>query len=181
MSPPWILVVDAPGYDPPALREAVRAAAAALPAARVEEHGGRLVLVVPSEGVHPAAVAIRFPGMLAEHLAAAPEPVRLVIDSGDTPDRALRVAGRLHGPAVDPPLTFALTEEARRALGEVPLRDFRKVTIYGGADVLDAWIRTPDDSGPAAPAETYHPGQRIDGSAAPDFGPPPGPDFPTDR
>ncbi|MFC0527271.1 hypothetical protein [Phytohabitans kaempferiae] len=195
MSPPWILVVDAGDYDLRALDEAVRSAAESVGAVRIEERGGRFVLVVPSEGVHPAAVAIRFPAVLAGHLVAAPGPVLLVIDHDTGPDRALRLARALHGPAVDPPLTFALTEEAWRALGQgadpVPLRDFRKVTIYDEDEVLEAWIRSPDDLDTPAAEDPGWDGRGIPGAvtAEPDwdgpdegvFGPPPGPDFPTDR
>jgi len=193
MSPSWILVVDAGRYDVAALFEAVRSAAEPLGPVSVEELGGRLVLRVPVERVHPAAVAVQLPAVLAGDLAGAPDPVWLVIDQADSPDRALRLVAALHGPAADPPLAVALTDQAWHALSRgddpVPLRDFGKVTIYGEGVVLQAWIRTPDDvdtsaaedpgwDDPAAPADG---GAHWGGPDEGVLGPPPGPDFPTDR
>ncbi|BCB83006.1 hypothetical protein [Phytohabitans suffuscus] len=197
MSPAWILVVSGGGHHVPGLHEAVRSAAESLGAVRVEERDGRFVLVVPSGGVHPAAVAIRFPAVLAGRLVAAPDPVLLAIDHGTGPSRALRLAAALRGPAVEPPLTFALTEEAWRALSQgedpVPLRDFRRFSIYDEDEVLEVWIRSPDIaglpdppadpgwSGPGGPAAPVDAEPGWSGPNEGVFGPPPGPDFPTDR
>jgi hypothetical protein len=232
----WVLVVDAGPVSRGgrrALRDAVQGAIQSLGAARaaaihVQDQGDGFVLVVPpSDTLHPATLVVHFPSMVARDLtrynvgrpARKVVRARLTIDHGPVlfddegqllslPSRTLQLANspvprEALRAAPDACLVVALPDDVRLELAEsrnpVPLRGYRSASIGGKDGEFLAWIHVSEDSvatrsGPSDPVDvsstTQGKGVTSDRtgkgvSARPEdgepAGPPPGPDFPTDR